>query len=137
MSPLSGRTLLGAFIAVLAVVAIGVALRQVGSPAEARLRRLDERRVSDLDEIAGSLDRFWTASQRLPASLEEAARGGGASVPRDPETGEPYAYRAVDDRRYEICATFARSSNEVPAMHQPPFRAHASGRQCFTIAPGR
>lgn len=133
MSPLSGRPVVGAFIVAAVVAAIGVAFVYVGSPGEARQRRFDDRRVTDLTEIVTSLDVYWRTNARLPASLEEAARGGAASVPRDPESGEPYPYRIVDDRHYELCAAFARPSTEVPAMHEPPFRGHAAGRQCFTL----
>jgi len=133
MNPLSGRFLVGAFIVAAVVAAIGVAFVYVGSPGEARQRRFDDRRVSDLGEIATSLDLYWRTNTRLPASLEDAAQGGRGSVPRDPESDRPYAYRIVDDRHYELCATFARPSDEVPAMHEPPFRGHAAGRQCFTL----
>ena len=134
MSALSGRVILGAILAAAALAVIGTAFIYVGSPGEARQRRFDDRRVEDLTEISTSLDRYWTTNTRLPASVEEAAQGGAASVPRDPESGEPYAYRALDDRRYELCATFARYSDEPPALNEPQFRAHAAGRQCFVMS---
>jgi hypothetical protein len=130
---MSGRSMLGAFIAGAVAVAVGAALVYVGSPAEARRRRFDDRRVRDLTEIADSLDRYWTTNTHLPASLEEAAQGGVASVPHDPESAEPYAYRAIDDHQYELCAAFARASDEVPAMTDRPFARHSAGRQCFTL----
>jgi hypothetical protein len=133
MSAISGRVVVGAFIVAAAVGAIAAALTVVGSPGEARERRFDERRVSDLSEIAASLDRYWATNTALPASLEEAAQGGAASVPRDPESGEAYGYRALDERRYELCATFARPSDEPPGINEPPFRGHAAGRQCFAM----
>jgi hypothetical protein len=134
MSAISGRTVVSALIVGAVLAAIAIALVYVGSPGEARQRRFDERRVSVLTEIVTSLDRYWSANARLPASVEEAARGGAASVPRDPETGEPYGYRVLDDRRYELCATFARPSDDPPALNELPFRAHAAGRQCFTMS---
>ena len=130
---MSGRFILGAFIAGAVTVAVGAALVYVGSPAEARRRRFDDRRVRDLTEIADSLDRYWTTNRRLPPSLEEAAQGGVASVPRDPESAEPYAYRVIDAHQYELCAAFARASDEVPAMTDRPFARHSAGRQCFTL----
>jgi hypothetical protein len=130
---MTGRSILGAFIAGAVAVAVGAALVYVGSPAEARRRRFDDRRVRDLTEIANSLDRYWTTNTHLPASLEEAAQGGVASVPRDPESAEPYAYRLIDDHHYELCAVFARTSDEVPAMTDRPFARHAAGRQCFAV----
>jgi hypothetical protein len=131
---MTGRSILGACIAGAVAVAVGAALVYVGSPGEARRRRFDDRRVANLTEIANSLDRYWTTNTHLPTSLDEAALGGAASVPRDPESGEPYAYRIVDDRHYELCATFSRASDDVPAMTERPFARHSAGRQCFTVA---
>jgi hypothetical protein len=137
MSAISGRLVVGAFIVAAAVAAIAAALTVVGSPGDARERRLDERRVSDLSEITASVDRYWANNTVLPASLEEAARGGATSVPRDPESGEAYGYRALGDRRYELCATFARPADEPPGINEFPFRGHAAGRQCFAMAVNR
>jgi hypothetical protein len=133
MSAPSGRSILGGFIVAAVCAAIGTAFVYVGSPGEARRRRFDERRVTDLNEIARNLDSYWRTNARLPAALGEAVRGGTESVPCDPESGEPYAYRAIDGRHYEICATFAGASHEVPAMFERPFRRHGAGRQCFTV----
>jgi hypothetical protein len=133
MSALSGRSILVGFIVAAVCIAIGTAFVYVGSPGEARKSRFDERRVTDLNDIARNLDSYWRTNGRLPAALREAARGGNDSVPRDPESGEPYAYRAIDGRHYEICATFAGASKDMPAMSEGPFRNHGAGRQCFTV----
>ena len=137
MSPRSGRVVAGAFIVAAAVAAIGAALVYVGSPGEARQLRFDEERASDLAAIRISVNSYWRTNTRLPASLEEAAQGGAASVPRDPASDERYEYRALDDRRYELCATFARTAAKPPDINDPPFRAHVAGRQCFTMAVDR
>ena len=129
----SGRAVLGGVIVAVVGAVVAAGLVFVGTPDEARLRRIDERRVRDLGDIATSLDSYWNTNRRLPSTLDEAARGGQASVPRDPVTGEPYAYRVIDDLRYELCATFDRAADEPPSMHQLPFPSHGRGRQCFTI----
>jgi hypothetical protein len=133
MSAISGRVVVGAFIVAAVVAAIGAALVYVGSPGEARQRRFDDERETDLGELAISVNSYWRANTRLPASLQESAQGGPASVPRDPESDAPYEYRALGDRRYELCATFARPSDEPPGINEPPFRAHPAGRHCFTM----
>ena len=47
----------------------------------------------------------------------------------DPETGEPYAYRVLDDRRFELCATF----DTVRKGDFDVFWDHPAGRHCFVI----
>lgn len=54
-------------VAVLAVVIAGVTL--LDSPAQERLRRLDERRVDDLRSIFAELDFYWMHERTVPSSL--------------------------------------------------------------------
>jgi len=84
---------IGMTVVVLAAVIAGILL--IGSPAQERLRRLDERRISDLREISFAVDAYWTREDVLPASLEEL--GNDERIVRelaDPVTGAPYEYHA-------------------------------------------
>lgn len=119
--------------AVVAVVIGGILL--LDSPAEERSRRLDERRVSDLREIAYEVDTFWTREGMLPPSLEELSNE--ERIVRelaDPETGAPYEYRVLGDNSYELCAVFA-SEMDVRGRDVPYEYVwfHGAGRQCFQL----
>lgn len=129
----SGRLVLGlAIAAVLLAVAGGLLVLE--SPAQQRTRRLDERRVSDLREIARAVDLFSTRHDRLPASLDELSRELGAGVAvRDPTTGEPYEYRTLGERSYELCAAFERSTTGQTGWRGRGFWAHGAGRHCFEL----
>jgi len=95
--------------AVAAAVALGIGF--LGSPAEERERRVDDRRLADLHEITAAADLYWTRHGRLPASLDDLAAEPGLNIStRDPTSSEMYEYRALDDGRYEVCATFATDS---------------------------
>ena len=121
-------------IVVIIVVAIGVGL--LDSPAQQRLYRLDERRVSDLRELSFAVDAFWTRTGRLPQSLEELANQEGiVAERRDPETGEPYEYQPGSEGNYELCAIF-NSDTDVGERDFPHnYRwSHDHGRQCFQLA---
>ena len=120
-------------VAVAAVVIVGVIL--LDSPAQERLRRLDERRVSDLREISYAVDAYWTREGMLPPSLEELS--SEERIVRelaDPETGADYEYRVLGDSSYELCAIFASEmdvrSRDVPYGH---VWSHGAGRQCFQL----
>ncbi len=120
-------------VAVLTVVIVGVIL--LDSPAQERLRRLDERRVSDLREIAYALDAYWTREGMLPSSLGELSNE--ERIVRelaDPETGAAYEYRVLSHDSYELCAIFASEmdvrSRDVPYEH---VWSHNAGRQCFQM----
>ncbi|WP_119462441.1 hypothetical protein [Rhodospirillaceae bacterium SYSU D60014] len=140
-----------ATITVLAAVASGLFL--IGSPETERGRRIDARRVQDLDVLAHAIDCYWTLRGTLPSDLDSLAsqmeqlsnerpidgrcRPAGMA---DPETDAPYRYRVLSASTFELCATFAEPSPQDPAA--APRRAddvartwtHEAGEQCFTVA---
>ena len=129
----SARTILGVVAVTVAVAAVIGGFLLVGSPGEARAYRMDSRRVEDLRSASTAVDLHWNRTKALPGSIDEATRTRGTpDALRDPATGEPYAYRVVDETHYELCAVFERASEDVPS-YADPIWAHASGRQCFTL----
>lgn len=110
-------------------IAIVAGLYVAGSPAEQRLLRLDDRRVTDLQRLSRAATRYYSQTDRLPASLDGLADGRRlSSVPRDPESGEPYEYNVHGDGRFELCAEFSRESRQAA---ERDFWRHGRGRDCF------
>jgi hypothetical protein len=118
---------------VLVAGAVAAGFYVLGSPAEQRLLRLDERRVADLNQIEAGLRAFWRRTGRLPATIDETM---APAVVRDPATGNEYEYRVTAERTVELCATFDRPSEPDSNVRTPPWR-HAAGRQCFPVTVGR
>lgn len=117
-----------AIAVVLVVVFVGLLVS--GSPAAARARRLDAARVAALRDLAQVIDVHWTGHGRLPAVLDDLRAEGRPYLRRlDPETGEPYEYRALTDSTYELCARFAKESRSGG----DDLWAHGSGRCCFAL----
>lgn len=147
---------------VVAAVVVGLVL--LGNPAQERERRIDDRRAADLHAVAAATDLYWARHGRLPASLDDLAAEPGLRIStRDPTSSEMYGYRALEDGRYEVCATFAAESagptgstsilqRSCQACHAPgspvatrvddpaaarlglrDLWAHGSGRQCFEM----
>ena len=121
-------------IAVVAAAAIiGVIL--LDSPAQERLRRLDERRVDELHQLAYGVDIYWTREGHLPASLAELSEE--ERIVRDladPATGQPYEYRVLGDKTFELCAVFTRDSGtDGRNFPDRSFWLHGPGRQCFQL----
>jgi hypothetical protein len=120
-------------VAVTAAIVAGIVL--LGSPAEERARRLDERRVQDLSGIAGAVDVYWTRNMRLPASLEALHTETGANITiADPATGTTYAFRPLEGDTYELCAVFEGESRDSDRGIDAGFWSHRAGRQCFDRA---
>ena len=120
-------------VAVVSSIIVGIFL--LGPPSEWRLRRLDERRVSDLRELSYAIDEYWTRESMLPSSLDELSwEDEWLAGLVDPETREPYEYRMLSSRTYELCAEFAQETDiggrDVPSQY---LWFHGSGRQCFQL----
>jgi len=126
----AGRhVLVGAIVLVVAAVIFG-AFVTLGPPSEERARRIDGRRIGALSQLSSSVRQYHRRHTLLPAAIEERAREPGVQLEsRDPVSGEPYAYRAIDDASYELCAQFDRPS-EDGALE---LWTHGAGRQCFTL----
>ena len=124
-------------LAVLAAIIIGLIL--AGSPAAERTRRTDSQRVEDLQSISYAVQTYAQTHNKLPASLEEAARQPDAYVTRitDPETNQPYQYIPGDEKAYQLCATFDTPSEQTGDPRTTPpelsFWAHGAGETCYTL----
>jgi hypothetical protein len=108
----------------------------IGTPGEERARRLDARRVENLQGIAAAVDLYWTRLGRLPDSLATLEAVPGLEFDAaDPDTHQAYGYRVLDSGRYELCAQFTQTSADSRPVPQRDFWAHGAGTQCFALEP--
>jgi hypothetical protein len=119
------------------VASLAAALVVMESPAKQRDRRLDERRLQELQAISEAIDEAATRTARMPRSLAELAGAPGASLAIvDPVDGSPYGFRATAPTRYRLCASFATSTSDrdPDARRYEYFRRewpHPAGLHCF------
>ena len=122
-----------AFVGVVVLVAAAVVAGLVisGSPAEQRRLRADERRVSDLQQLARAIQSYYMETTSLPDGLDALVNGWISSgLPRDPESEAGYDYEITGDRTFRLCAEFARESRSGTAGE---FWLHAEGRHCYVL----
>lgn len=117
-------------VVLIIITVIGLGLFIAGTPQSQRLVRLDERRVSDLQNIQWQIINYWQRKEVLPEALNNLVDPiGGFMVPVDPETGEQYEYSFTGELKFNLCANFSTSSNEADnrIMLEParPMRAVA------------
>jgi hypothetical protein len=120
------------------LLAVGIAVAVLDSPAEERRRRIDARRVGDLGAIAEEIDAYWTEKDALPPDLDALAAWRELDLQlTDPETGLPYRYRTTGPDAYELCATFATVSTSHDQYQyyyrDSSFWHHPAGDHCFQL----
>ena len=114
----------------------------VGSPITERVRRFDERRVSDLQSIQWEVINYWQKKNQLPSGLEILRDDiRGFVPPTDPETGMTYEYIAEGANSFSLCAIFSMATDDMadPRIAVKPVLAgregenwaHDAGRTCF------
>lgn len=130
-----GRRLLVA-AGIVAVAALVGGFILMGSPSAQREQRMDQRRVSDLQQIETTLRNHFDETGALPPDLATlAARPGVGLSIRDPDTGAPYGYRIEAPQRFALCADFSTDTAAVRrgqrAWMMPVEWAHGVGNTCF------
>ena len=128
-----------------------------GSPFAARIKKIDDKRVRNLQTLQREIVNYWQAKDALPQTLDDLKDSiSGFVPPKDPETNEPYGYNVLGDLEFELCANFKssnfKSSNKsvslqvierpVPIPREAFYPAyngayneswlHKIGRTCFT-----
>src|SRR3989338_8602884 len=136
----------GVGVLVLATIAAGFFI--VGTPQEARLYRVDQQKVYDLQNIQSQIVTYWQYKQMLPSTLEELNDPlYGTTVPQDPQTGESYGYERTSQSSFKLCADFNKESRGIGTSYAAPLERysgeqsweHVTGEVCFdrTIDPER
>jgi len=108
--PGSGKTrkTFTAIAVILVLVGIVYGMVIAGSPAERRMERFDNERISDLRNIQSQVVNYWQKKEVVPGSLTDLQDSlSGYVVPADPSTKEPYEYSRTGELSFQLCATFS------------------------------
>ena len=93
----------------------------MGSPFTLRMKRFDERRVNDLQNIQYQIVNFYQRKGELPNRLDELEDPiSGFILPRDPNPADfvgynpgVYGYIKVSDLSFKLCANFSLESDAL------------------------
>jgi len=107
-------------LTIVVIVAIGFGIYLSGSPIENRAIRYDEIRIKDFSTLKTGIDNYYADHFKLPSSLIELSSNRAKTdkpyikkEPKDPQTKQSYQYQAMGAGKYEICATFETSSDDI------------------------
>jgi hypothetical protein len=123
------RDLWAGVAATIAVVATGIlGFHVLGGPSNQRLVQADLRTVRQLSELARQINVTWsTEGKTLPGDLTHFPGAGK----QDPVSGRPFRYHPKSSEEYELCATFATDSRNVPKDNTADPWIHPKGEYCF------
>ncbi len=116
----------------------------VESPKTARARRLDEIVVNNMNSLESMVNSYYDKYKKLPDTLD-ALKGEkdmyyNAASFIDPETKQAIVYQKLNDKDFQLCATFRTDSTKSDNnRNQKDYSAptgfgsqdHAAGYQCI------
>lgn len=139
------------FIIAVVALAIIAGFFILGTPQAERMKKFDDIRINNLQEIQWQVINYWQTKKILPENLDLLVNvTQGTRPPVDPENGEAYEYKVITEKEltFELCATFkTENSSTTDSMARPygPYGPepvnwnwqHGIGRTCFerTIDP--
>src|SRR3990167_3082505 len=107
-------------VGVLVLVTIIAGFFIIGTPQQIRKEKQDMIRVQDLQNIQWQVVNFWQQKEKLPVSLAEMNDPlSGAQIPVDPQTKQPYEFKATGPRAFQLCATFAGPGDSIQSGRPP------------------
>lgn len=113
--------------ALLVIAGLVLGFTTIGPPSHAREVALDQKRVDDLQDVAGRLRTRYRDTGQLPITLpSDFVRT------HDPITNQAYPYKKIDASHFMLCATFAAPS-ESEAYPGNWFWSHGAGQKCYTL----
>lgn len=117
-------------VAVLAFGSIVSGFFIVGTPNQARLARFDDAKLNDLQNIQSQVTYYWQAKRVLPTKLADLSNPlNYSAVPFDPQTEQPYGYRATGPLSFELCAVFnAPGGQNRGGYYSRPMAPEYSGK---------
>lgn len=127
---------------VIVIASVVAGFLTAGSPFRARLERLDQTRVNDLNTLQSQIvSVHWQSKGVLPETLDDLKDPiNGFVAPVDPVTKQPYEYIRKAPRSFVLCATFdaAYASDSRTTQSYPVYPGsmnanwdHGTGRVCF------
>ncbi|TSC57013.1 MAG: hypothetical protein G01um101418_45 [Parcubacteria group bacterium Gr01-1014_18] len=126
---------IGAIVLVLGSLVTAFAI--VESPAETRMRRLDEENLQKLSQIENEVRNFYSIKKEFPANLgqiKSVSTWLSSESWADKETGKPFVYRIVSENEFELCANFRldnQGQKNEPYDYYAQTWPHSTGEACF------
>lgn len=121
------------------VIAVFIAsLFFVESPTETRNRKFDNTILDKFSQIDSAINNYYFDNKILPESLniiQEEFNYITTDDLVDPATREQFKYQVLEEKKYELCATFRASNIAVEIIQDEFYKErwpHEAGEQCIS-----
>ncbi|MCK5510153.1 hypothetical protein KAI65_01230 [Candidatus Parcubacteria bacterium] len=126
------------YASLIVIISVFIAsLFVVESPMETRNRKTDEAVLNDFNSIDNAVQNYFREKERLPESLT-ILKDEFPYITEDdlkhPSSNENYAYNKLEDKKYELCASFLTSNISDTDLNgfNKEMWPHDSGAQCLS-----
>lgn len=106
-------------------------------PADSRARQLDEKLMSNINQLENAVNAYYTSNGSLPTSLEDLEGEDSVYLEKrhlyDQENGKAIEYRKESDDSFVFCAEFRRASDANDDDYRPYYNSekeHEAGYSC-------
>ena len=121
------------------VIAVFIAsLFFVESPAKTRNRKLDNAILENFNDIDRAVSDYYYDEKKMPENLDKLVSEFNYLTNKDiedPLSKTKYEYNIIDNKKYELCASFRTSNkdqNEVKYNYYKDLWPHDAGYQCIS-----
>lgn len=126
-----------------AVIAVFIgAFFVADNPSLVRNRRLDDNIMNKFNSIDNCVNQYYQENKKLPEDLNQAGENCDFMIDKslkDEVNGKAFEYRALDNKKYELCAEFRTSNKDLNKNDNggyysaPEMRSmiHDKGWQCL------
>jgi hypothetical protein len=101
----------------------------IDSPTVARLKRIDNQTISDVQSVDNSVRNFFTQAGKLPQALSDLEKTGFSPYLQSTNKVE---YEVTGENSYKLCSTFQRANLDDKDVYESLKEwRHSVGKVCF------
>ncbi|MFA5079996.1 MAG: DUF5671 domain-containing protein [Candidatus Paceibacterota bacterium] len=110
----------------------------IETPNQARDRKIDQKILGNFETIKRGLEQYYDENKKLPQNLDELKNQSYNYIDSnefiEESTGKYYVYNIIEEKKYELCATFNSSNvnNSNDTSYYSTTWKHEKGYQCIT-----
>jgi len=116
------------------LVILVAAFLNVGSPANARDKKIDQSIINDFYQIQNGVNSYYNSYKILPADLATLQKEYNyvtGDFLQNPQDNQAYEYQVTGEKEFELCTTFLTTNKDNNEPYRDNNWLHEAGYQCL------